>query len=1231
MASDPFASPQRPSSRPIIPLRTHSSLANITRLSTSNFTHNARLGSSTHIALNPVPTSLHDMDAVAEAVYSVKLLEALRKGDQAALHPFLTAVKPDARAKEMTSPLHLAVKCAEYSTIELCLDYKSIDVNAVDSQTGNTPLHLAAEAGRDDVVQLLLDQEDIDDTKRNKAGKEAIDVAKTPEIVQLIQVSRAKLNMQFVDYLDAYERKDPRADEQLYALLDLPRASAIDLNLQSNAGGTTLLHEAVKRNDTRMIETAVRKGADVFCRDRRGKRVGDMTKDEKVKALLRQLSNADAARQSQGTPGHPPSFKGYMGKWTNIAGGYKMRWFVLENGVLSYYHSQDEEGKQVRGAINMRFAKIRADSNDKHRLEIISQTGKGASKLYLRGAHPVERARWVQVLTQTREYFDMEKVTSRPESLMYSQLQGSTSSLANQLSATPSASASSTNLPGSIRPAPSHRNTMSSILGAKAIPIPAARQGSSASNAADRSPSIISKESRLSSDGRDEADLSGEELEKGDGLPHEHEFPLVANSLRTQVELSEKLIESLSALGSSGLSSSPAVDSQFSRSASSRISRESFRQGYHSSPEGLREALTDALKNTSDLVSKYQQMVADRELYMKKQYEREIHAKHLWEENMKVLAQQHAEMENSLKEAAKENARKRKVLREVRETMGSSPLSMESPLPPTKGTNGALAPAITQSRRGSAMNDVFSTPPQSLAARRVGETGPYSADALQLDSQPSPPIFAHARAVSQIVDEELSLAARESMDDADDEFFDAIEQGNLPGLRVETPIAKKRSEAELGDVIPDDKSVLPYKDLRTAMPLGKDDRPSVSLWAILKNNIGKDLTKISFPVSFNEPTSMLQRMAEDMLYAPLLDVAVQQKDPMLRIAYVAAFACSNYVTTIGRVAKPFNPMLGETFEYVNFEGSAYRYQSEQVSHHPPISACIGEALDSSWTYAGCVQAQSKFLGRSFEIRPTGVAHVRLKTENGIEHFTYKKVTTSVSGFITGSPSIDHYGDMLIKNHTTGDECKLAFKPRGWKASTAHELKGGVYSGKDGSLTWEIAGRWSTQLVARRVGTAETALDPDKGIEGQSGGVRSDYVLLWKHEPFSPGPFNLNPYAIRLNDLPKGLRQWLPPTDCRLRPDLRLFESGKFDEADVMKRNLEEYQRATRRKREAGSIPPHQPRFFTKVTDPDSQADLWEPRRSKDTKGQISDVEYWIRRERKDWEGCEEIFGPYMIH
>jgi len=53
------------------------------------------------------------------------------------------------------------------------------------------------------------------------------------------------------------------------------------------------------------------------------------------------------------------------------------------------------------------------------------------------------------------------------------------------------------------------------------------------------------------------------------------------------------------------------------------------------------------------------------------------------------------------------------------------------------------------------------------------------------------------------------------------------------------------------------------------------------------------------------------------------------------MAYVAAYCATRFSSVIGRKQKPFNSMLGETFELVT---SKYRYVSEQVSHHPPITA-----------------------------------------------------------------------------------------------------------------------------------------------------------------------------------------------------------------------------------------------------------------------------------------------------
>lgn len=83
-------------------------------------------------------------------------------------------------------------------------------------------------------------------------------------------------------------------------------------------------------------------------------------------------------------------------------------------------------------------------------------------------------------------------------------------------------------------------------------------------------------------------------------------------------------------------------------------------------------------------------------------------------------------------------------------------------------------------------------------------------------------------------------------------------------------------------------------------------------------------------VNFNEPLSMLQRLSEDLEYYELLDRAAKCQNSLEQMCYVAAFTVSSYSTTVHRTGKPFNPLLGETFELDRLQESGYRSLCEQV-------------------------------------------------------------------------------------------------------------------------------------------------------------------------------------------------------------------------------------------------------------------------------------------------------------
>jgi hypothetical protein len=120
---------------------------------------------------------------------------------------------------------------------------------------------------------------------------------------------------------------------------------------------------------------------------------------------------------------------------------------------------------------------------------------------------------------------------------------------------------------------------------------------------------------------------------------------------------------------------------------------------------------------------------------------------------------------------------------------------------------------------------------------------------------------------------------------------------------------------------------------RKSLPQPKEKEKSVSLWSMIKDNIGKDLSKVCLPVYFNEPISSLQRCFEDVEYAYLLDRAYEygrRGNSLMRILYVGAFAVSGYSSTEGRTCKPFNPLLGETYE-ADYPDMGVRFFSEKVS------------------------------------------------------------------------------------------------------------------------------------------------------------------------------------------------------------------------------------------------------------------------------------------------------------
>ncbi|KAG5881709.1 hypothetical protein JTB14_006566 [Gonioctena quinquepunctata] len=425
---------------------------------------------------------------------------------------------------------------------------------------------------------------------------------------------------------------------------------------------------------------------------------------------------------------------------------------------------------------------------------------------------------------------------------------------------------------------------------------------------------------------------------------------------------------------------------------------------------------------------------------------------------------------------------------------------------------------------------------------------------------------------------------------------------NIPRIEQESGTANHKNASP--------KTNTSKRQRRTKIP----DKPNypVNLWSIMKNCIGKDLSKIPMPVNFNEPLSMLQRLTEDYEYADILDNAAKCTDPCEQLAYLACFTISSYATTTVRTGKPFNPLLGETYECDRRDDLGWRALNEQVSHHPPMAAqyCEGRG----WKCMQEFTMTSKFRGKYLQVIPLGVAHAEFDNGN---KYSWRKVTTTVHNIIVGKLWVDQHGDMEItgKGPAEGIQCQLKYIPYSYFTRDSQRRVKGVVMDSSGNVKWIINGTWDDQVeIAPVTGNTGTVNNPIY----QTG----PSVIAWKRRPppeDSDRFYNFTLLAAQLNEPEEGVA----PTDSRLRPDQRLMEEGNWEESNKEKIRIEEKQRAVRRQKEteaeqaAAEGRPYQP-----------YKPLWFEQTQEDGSDVIHHIykgTYWEAKEKQDWSECPDIF------
>ncbi|KAJ2592947.1 hypothetical protein IWW49_000767 [Coemansia sp. RSA 1797] len=175
--------------------------------------------------------------------------------------------------------------------------------------------------------------------------------------------------------------------------------------------------------------------------------------------------------------------------------------------------------------------------------------------------------------------------------------------------------------------------------------------------------------------------------------------------------------------------------------------------------------------------------------------------------------------------------------------------------------------------------------------------------------------------------------------------------------------------------------------------------------------------------------------------------------------------------------------------------------------------------------------------------------------------------------------IEHVGNLDVLNHCSDDCTKITFMQSGWTGHNKFKVTGEALD-RQGNKVYDIAGDWTSKLVARPVDAtgsatqeAETIKRPShmdatvsaddavKYAASNSIQVPRTPFVLWKinDRQTKNNTYNLTTYAMSLNDKPAELVPYLCPTDSCFCPNQHAMETGEYKLAYTRKSWLENKQ------------------------------------------------------------------------
>ncbi|KAL1311431.1 hypothetical protein AAFC00_001592 [Neodothiora populina] len=229
-----------------------------------------------------------------------------------------------------------------------------------------------------------------------------------------------------------------------------------------------------------------------------------------------------------------------------------------------------------------------------------------------------------------------------------------------------------------------------------------------------------------------------------------------------------------------------------------------------------------------------------------------------------------------------------------------------------------------------------------------------------------------------------------------------------------------------------------------------------------------DLSSMTAPAFILSTTSLTEFSAywaemPSLLVAPA-DEKDKQRRAMLVLKWFLSTLKQQYATRnekLGSEKKPLNPFLGELFlgKWVDHTGET-QLVSEQVSHHPPVTAY------SIWNKSKGVRlqgynAQKASFGRTINVKQIG--HAILHIDEFDEDYLITLPSLHIEGLITGSPYVELNKSTYIIS-STGYTSRVDYSGKGWLSGKKNSFTATMFpNGKEKDVIYTVEGQWSEKF------------------------------------------------------------------------------------------------------------------------------------------------------------------------